>query len=248
MISVSEHLAHLCRQTDLGLWRARCQIPETKSSNVCTGHLLFPKYREQRGGSIRVSEQEARFAFVEAVCRSTLRYSVEAPTNKMYQFTGSRPISAQTDLSLHGADGHRICNVEFKAKGLSPAREKQFAIFKDMQKLLREPQWGLWFHLLERSNSQTISNLLKVMENAIMRVRAEFANDIDTPGITIHICVLEQGFSFHRDLLGLDNDESAIARLVECFQINYKVCQSRLQPFTLSNGWFLHEKSEQPCN
>ena len=70
-----------------------------------------------------MSEQEARFAFVESLSRAPLLYSVEAPTEKLYQFTGSTPMSAQTDLAVHDRNGQRICNVEFKAKGVSRSRE-----------------------------------------------------------------------------------------------------------------------------
>ncbi len=54
---------------------------DNQSENPADGHLVFPSYRSKKG--LRVSEQEARFAFVEALCREPLRYSIETPTSVM---------------------------------------------------------------------------------------------------------------------------------------------------------------------
>ena len=53
-----------------------------------------------------------------------------------------------------------ICNVEFKAQGASSSAKDKSSIYKDVQKLLREPVWGLWFHLLNSVNNSTIKNSL----------------------------------------------------------------------------------------
>ena len=68
--------------------------------------LLFPRYRKDEDcekAKLRVSEQEARFAFVEALCKGgKFRYSVETPTDKLYRFTGeTKEVSAQTDLTVY---------------------------------------------------------------------------------------------------------------------------------------------------
>ena len=64
------------------------------SQTICygAGRLVFPRYRDKE---LRVSEQEARFAFVEALSQGPFRYSVEAPTSKLYRFSGKTPLSAQ---------------------------------------------------------------------------------------------------------------------------------------------------------
>jgi hypothetical protein len=147
MKEVHPEISAACGRADEGLWAAFARSRGREIDASQTGKLLFPVYR---GGGLRVSEQEARFAFVEALATGPLTYSVETPTSKMYQFTGKSPLSAQTDLAIHDEAGARICNVEFKAKGVSPSAEKHFPIYKDLQKLMREPLWGLWFHLLER--------------------------------------------------------------------------------------------------
>ncbi len=186
-----------CNRADEGLWSAFSRSQGGKIVGFSTSKLLFPEYRE---GRLRVSEQEARFAFVEALALGPLMYSVEAPTTKLYKFTGKTPLSAQTDLAIYNETGRRICNVEFKAKGVSPSAENHFSIYKDLQKLMREPLWGLWFHLLESVDNSTIRNLLEVFENQLVRVRSEHVGDIESPGLTIHICVLKHKFSLERDL------------------------------------------------
>jgi len=60
-----------------------------------TGRLVFPKYRDENK-SLRVSEQEATFAFVKTLCQRPFSYSVEALASKLYSFTGQKPLSAQT--------------------------------------------------------------------------------------------------------------------------------------------------------
>jgi hypothetical protein len=162
-------------------------------------------------------------------------YAVEAPTSKKYQFSGKSPLSAQTDLAIHDVKGTRICNVEFKAKGVSPSAKNHFPIYKDLQKLLREPLWGLWFHLLEAVNSSSLNDFLGVMESEMNHVHQSFS-DIESPGVTIHICVLKHGFSIQRDFLPGNN----LKNLHNQFRIDLKVSRSKLERVDNANGWRLH--------
>jgi hypothetical protein len=223
----------------MGLWVAHSRSALRQFNDSGKGHLMFPHYRGKLEEPLRISEQEARFAFVESLCRGSLSYSVEAPTIKRYQFTGLTPISAQTDVALYDVAGQTICNVEFKAKGVSPSAGSHFSIFKDMQKLLREPLWGLWFHLLESTNNSTINKLLSVMANEIDNVQK--FTDIDSPGLTIHICVLKHGFSVHKDLMRLpgvfDRDS-----LHDQLRVNMSVSSTDLQAVNDLNGWELHKR------
>ncbi|MCI5125073.1 MAG: hypothetical protein D3925_11500, partial [Candidatus Electrothrix sp. AR5] len=100
-----------CSRADTRLWAAFMRSQQDNVSDSRKEKLVFPKYRD---GSLRVSEQEARFAFVEALRLGPLLYSVEAPTSKIYTFTGDSELSAQTDLAILDATMARICNVEFK--------------------------------------------------------------------------------------------------------------------------------------
>jgi len=228
--SVHPEITAICIEADKVLWTAFVQSQQ--SGITGTGKLLFPKYRND---ALRVSEQEARFAFVEGLYSSQLLYTVEAPTSKKYQFKGKSPLSAQTDLAIHDVMGTRICNVEFKAKGVSPSAKNHFPIYKDLQKLLREPLWGLWFHLLEAVNSSSLNDFLGVMESEMNHVYQNFS-DIESPGVTIHICVLKHGFSIQRDFLPGNN----LKNLHNQFRIDLKVSRSKLERVDNANGWHLH--------
>jgi len=238
--SIYPEISAACARTDAGLWGAFARSHQSDARGSDAGKLVFPEYRS---GSLRVSEQEARFAFVEALCMGPLLYSVEAPTSKLYQFTGKSSLSAQTDLAIHNVDGTRICNVEFKAKGLSPSAKMHFPIYKDLQKLLREPQWGLWFHLLEAVNNSTINDFLSVMATEMNIVRGQFGEDIETPGLTIHLCVLQHGFSIQRDLIFVDAADPTTESVDRLLRLDLKVSRSELLTVSDQNGWSLHTRN-----
>lgn len=234
-----------CKHTDSGLWEAFSRSTMGESRAAGSGRLVFPEYR---GGSLRVSEQEARFAFVEALSRGPLMYSVEAPTSKLYQFTGKTPLSAQTDLAVYDEAGIRICNVEFKAKGVRPSAVKHFLIYKDLQKLMREPLWGLWFHLLESVNNSTINDLLSVMAEQVARVRRDFTDDVESPGLTIHVCVLQHGFSVQRDLPFVAGDGLSNEELRARLSLDLSVSRTELLALSDANGWDTYRSGGPPAN
>ena len=238
MKTLYSDISSACRRADSLLWDAYARSDE-KSQPVVSGEgrLVFPRYRDK---GLRVSEQEARFAFVEALCQGPFRYSVETPTDKLYQFTGKKKLSAQTDLAVHDANGRcRICNVEFKEGGISPSNESRIsAIYKDVQKLLREPRWGLWFHLLESTDNSTITNFLCVMAKQISKVQCKFGKCVETPGLILHVCVLQHGFSLQKDVpLPISDDELRRRLCVELC-----VDSKKLTKVEKRNGWELYRK------
>ncbi|MGR0482488.1 MAG: hypothetical protein ACTFAL_14095 [Candidatus Electronema sp. V4] len=214
----------LCRIADQYLWNAYHRQHDGSSI------FIFPEHHKK----MRVSEQEARFAFVEALCRTrSFRYSIETPTSKTYSFTGKKELAAQTDLTVYDvADYSRICNIEFKAKGFSLASKNLLSISKDVQKLLREPVHGLWFHLLESIDKTTISKLLTVLAECISQARRSIY-DIDSPKITVHICVLKQGFSMQKEF---QHDTS----LKLYPQIDFLLSNLSSDNSKYLNGWCLH--------
>ena len=243
-----------CRRTDRLLWEAYARS-DCGSTDTDRCRLLFPRYRgkkEGEKGKLRVSEQGARFAFVEALCTAgQFRYSVETPTDKTYKFTGKHEESAQTDLTLYDLDTtSRLCNVEFKAGGKSMKGGKTdetheahvFPIFKDVLKLMREPVWGLWFHLLESTDNSTIANFLEVIRAGIGEVRGG-TDDIETDGLTIHVCVLKHGFSLQKDVR-LDLDDSELERHLH---FDLRVSREKLleKPKPKLNGWKLNKRNPQ---
>lgn len=184
----------LCLEADRILWESY----HNGTRELHRG-LRFP---QMRGGKkadstfpVRCSEQESRFAFVEAAMKEGLRYSVEVPTEKTYNFSGKTMLqrAAMTDLVIYKGNSARV-NIEFKSKGKS-TKANHPDIDKDLKKLLMEKYEGLWFHLLKNVNRQTIPELLAVFaasrKNSNKKISA-------TNLISFHICVLEKKFSIHK--------------------------------------------------
>ena len=90
--------------------------------------LVVPKYGEHGSnkGKSRLSEQELRFAFIEAFLKdknsSEYLYSVETPTKERYYFGGGIPEikkeskfrSGNFDVVIHNKELKRVCLIEFK--------------------------------------------------------------------------------------------------------------------------------------
>ena len=132
--------------------------------------LVFPSYAN---GDTRVSEQELRFAFVEAFNNSkdvkdnNLFYSIETPTRRRYKgFAKGKPEvipegkddgrSAAFDLVIFDENLKRVCLIEFKARTASDNNHK-----KDLLKLKTEGDGILrYFIEVEESfNQGTIKSL-----------------------------------------------------------------------------------------
>lgn len=234
MTTLFPTITQICEHTDRILWDAYDRSTGNHRQNR-RGYLEFP---QRCGVALRVSEQEARFAFVESICQKKFRYSVEVPTQKCYRFSGKsgKKQAAQTDLQVHewGEDG--VCNVEFKATRISPRAncKTKKPIYKDVEKLLREPVRGLWFHLFESVNRATIPNLLCVIAEQIRKVKVKYT-DIDALGLTIHICVLRERFSLQKDVpLCLNYTD-----LIKHFGVEYRVSKGMLTEIHNLNGWCL---------
>ena len=238
MKTLSQKVSKVCMLTDRIMWDAYDRSKESYPRRG-TGCIEFSQKRDK---ALRVSEQEARFAFVESLCQENLRYSVEVPTTKRYRFSGEsgNEKSAQTDLQVREWSKNRVYNVEFKSKGITPAAscKTKKPFYKDVEKLMREPRWGLWFHLFKGVDRSTIPHLLCVIAEQITRVK-EVYTDIDAPGLTIHICVLRENFSLQKDVPLCLND----ADLLEHLHVEYRVSNERLTRDRNLNGWCLTERS-----
>lgn len=142
--------------------------------------LIFPNYNN---GTIRVSEQELRFLFIEKLNdileKENLYYSIETPTEKKYKFTEGRkdicPIcdeengqSANFDLVIFDSNREtRLALIEFKAKNASAHSHA-----KDFCKLGNEKEGNdatlrYFIEILEKSDDKTIKNLRekKILKN-----------------------------------------------------------------------------------
>jgi hypothetical protein len=210
--------------------------------SVNADKIIFPNYSTERNKCIRVSEQEARFAFVESFCRydSDYSYSVETPTRMKYKFTGKTPLSAQTDLTIHSSDGSRLVGVEFKAGGVSPKAKDRSNVTKDIEKLIREPGHGMWFHLLESTNNRTITDLFDIFGKDLAKLINKYGIANNNKILTFHICVLKQGFSIHNEI-NIKAGESGDEQLDSFFKVGYKVNRNKLLLGSLDlNNWALN--------
>ena len=91
-------------------------------------------------------------------------------------------------------------------------------------------------------DNSTINNLLAVLASEIVAVYRNFS-DIESPGITVHICVLQHSFSIQKDLFPGAN----LKNLQDQLAINLKVTRSKLESVDDANEWSLHtlDKTEK---
>lgn len=210
-----EWLRQLCRRADTILWNSYAFA--TGAAGAPWPLVMFP----QKGQVRRVSEQEARFAFVAALLAAPeplpWAFAAEVPTRLSYRFahrgTGEKSQRALTDLALyrHGHDEPALA-VEFKSGGRSGKSEIDESIRKDIAKVLAEQPDALWFHVVRDANSATLQGLLRALAEALAHlssatrlsnyVAAGKAVEPRAKKIAFHICVLnpDMAASIHRVL------------------------------------------------
>jgi hypothetical protein len=199
--------------------------------------MIFP----EKKGKPRVSEQEARFAFVSILEKEKILYSVETPTVEKYNFsgeTGSKR-SASTDLTIFDENINKMMNIEFKSHGISMKSKTQHKIEKDIEKLLREDVDGLWFHVFERVDTKTIGKLLSVFAKKIKYISSQ-KKDIKEKTICFHICVLSFGFSIFKCVNIKSGGEPD--RMLEENELRPPIIKvsKGLVEISSENGWSIH--------
>lgn len=160
-----------------------------KPNEDSKSRIIFPKKRDM---TIRVSEQELRFIFVEQLNIWIKKgwdvyYSVETPTKDCYVFTDKgnnnvpriaekdkegNPLEGQSasfDLVIHDVNYKRIALIEFKANNASENDHK-----KDFCKLNNEIERNekedveaetFFIEILTGSNKQTYSSIAKKIKS-----------------------------------------------------------------------------------
>ena len=197
--------------------------------------LILPAYREEDGDTerrIRISEQESRFLYCSQLNALNYYYSIETPTKEKYVFSGKKPRSAASDLSLYVlADGtdateqdtsarpkafRKVANVEFKAH--NPPCEN---IRKDIEKLVQERVAGNWFHTLGNIDSKTLTSLFEKMSVSLKKHR----RDIREAGVSIvfAFCVLEKKWACLKHFLFERPQGDLNAYVDEFFRLEYAI-------------------------
>ena len=150
-----DFLNSLCVKVARQLNQLPNELEHAEESFKKNTHLIFPA---TAAGKIRVSEQEARFLLTQQLEQYEIYYSVETPTRQRYQFKGTHgDRSASTDVTLFERSPDngftRKIQVELKAHNVQLEN-----ITKDFEKLLKEEECGLFFHILEAANSGTLTS------------------------------------------------------------------------------------------
>ncbi len=216
--SVFEHLLEINQESASELINIYHGLPGKSSS------LIFPKLRGTQ--KLRVSEQELRFAMTSSMDRSPvhfLEYSVETPTENPYSFRGSIPRSGATDLTLYSG-GKKLINIEFKAH--NPSGD---TFNKDIEKLLLEPYYGAWLHILENINSATIKSIFNKLINAFNTI-----NQLPKKPLYLSFLVLQKKILISRkgkddDLINfnpgkiLDLNYSEIKTFIDSKEVNKQI-------------------------
>ncbi|WP_147676287.1 hypothetical protein [Algibacter pacificus] len=127
------------------------------------GQLIFPV---KNGGQDRISEQELRQLFIEEFKdkHEDLCYSIETPTIGKFKFgekfediSSGKGRSASLDMCIYKRDKNTIIrdlNIEFKFNNVS-----LYKIGKDILKLMKEEQNGVFILLLNNTDRGTLCNI-----------------------------------------------------------------------------------------
>lgn len=176
-MNIEQHIRNICKDA-YHLMQSAEKDNNQATSERCgkrSEHtrLVFPMYYHGKNkNQSRFSEQEYRFAFVEAfntyVCENQLDwyYSIETPTMGEYSFAedATTTRSAQFDLVILDNQFNRLALIEFKA-GSATKR----AYIKDYTKLMNPEEDGLlrfFINVFKNTDKKTFETLDKKIAEA----------------------------------------------------------------------------------
>ena len=159
--------------------------------------LIYPKKNQKGKSIIRVSEQEFTEIFKQKMLQDKRFgekwfYSIETPTERKYRFSGKDKqgieaicvqkdetnddkSSASTDLTIFekgSSKYRRLLNIEFKYGA------KDFPIYKDILKLIAEPQDGAFVIYIHTAEDITRTKLLPDrLKGALVRFSDDWNGD-----------------------------------------------------------------------
>jgi hypothetical protein len=167
--------------------------------------LIFPIKIQAEGTKIikRISEQELRLLFIEEFIKKhrNLYYSVETPTTGKFYFGKTYDTikienegqSASHDMCIFdkiSGNYKRIMNIEFKYRNSGIKNTG-----KDILKLMREEQSGVFILLLENTNSNTLFSVFKKLSQSFYNFKTTWV--YENKSIQLVILSLEQKKFIH---------------------------------------------------
>ncbi len=194
--------------------------------------LILPK---KRSGEIRISEQESRILYCGLLNTLNYYYSIETPTEEVYQQTGKTSQSASSDLSLYDYDGKdfkKVANVEFKAH--NPDKEQ---IRKDIEKIIKEGITGNWFHTLKNIDRGTLPSLFQKFIYSFKECSSLIDADKGV-SILFCFCVLDKKWACIKHFLYDSSKASFENYLDNFFSLDYFVKFGKIEVKD-GNGWSL---------
>jgi hypothetical protein len=157
---------------------------DEKATERTSSRMIFPIYRD---GKRRVSEQEAKQLVIkhleEERDQHEYYYSVETPTQSVYNFTGETGRSGNTDVCLYIKNGdgsyERVHIIEFKAQNAGNFQQ-------DFLKLKNENEKSnnYFVHAIETFDKGTIESLIEKYADAF-----KLFEDSEN-SLTICLCIL----------------------------------------------------------
>ena len=154
-----------------------------EEGNLESNSIIYPSYRNK--SEKRISEQEAKQIFIQEIISNKIKFSVETPTKLTYSFSGKTPLSGNIDVSTYSHDLTQQTNIEFKASNCAYRN-----IEKDFQKLICEEAGGIFFHVIESSDSGTLPNIFSKYNKAISSI----SEDSD---LTLALVCLKHRFAYY---------------------------------------------------
>lgn len=222
-------LIHINRRTCSSLWSVAYVNGHPSSLSP---RLIIPKTRNEE---LRVSEQEARLLFCSSLNNLSYYYSIETPTDELYQLTGQTAQSALSDLSLYSYNGsfEKVANVEFKAHN-----PPQNHIQKDIEKLIRENIQGNWFHLLKNIDSGTLPALFTKFINSFNGFSKLVSDNNVSVSVLFCFCVLDKKWACYKHFNYRPEQGHIVDYANDFFTLGYNVSGNRVI-VNNNNGWIV---------
>ena len=170
--------------------------------------LILP---QKRSGEIRISEQESRVLYCGTLNTLNYFYSIETPTEELYQQKGKTPVSASSDLSIYlnrRDKFEKVVNVEFKAH--NPQKEH---IRKDIEKLIKEEITGNWFHTLKNVDNRTIPTLFDKFKESFLNCSNIIKEDLS---LVFCFCIIEKKWACQKEF-NFEPDQDNLSEYIDNF-------------------------------